>query len=48
MDLSLFAISENLSSEIRKNPAVEIDSGPIEFEFDANGNLSSLEKFAAR
>jgi hypothetical protein len=48
MDLSLFAISENLLPEIRKNPALEIDSGPFEFEFDANGNLSSLEKFAAR
>src|ERR1035438_4098443 len=40
MELGRFALSEQLRSEIEKNPALEIES-TVEFEFDGENNLIS-------
>ena len=42
MRLSNLLMTENLLPEIRVNPALEILGDPIEFEFDSEGNLTSL------
>jgi hypothetical protein len=40
MELARLALSENLRSEVERNPALEIES-TIDFEFDGDGNLIS-------
>ncbi len=47
LELSLFAFSEPLLEEIRKNPALKVVSPPLEFSFDADGNLPPLVDLAA-
>ncbi len=48
MNMSLFGFSENLLPEVGRNPALEVLAGPLDFEFDGDGNLANLEEFAAR
>lgn len=46
LDIGLIALSENLRSEIEKNPILEI-LGPARFmEFDSTGNLADLSVYA--
>ncbi len=46
MELGLIGFSENLLSEIRQNPDLEVIGDPQEIEFDAAGNLISVLKRA--
>lgn len=39
LELSTLALSENLEAEIRRDPRLEIASGPHEIRFDGNGGL---------
>ena len=42
LELSRLALTENLRAEIEADPTLEIIGGPVEFPFDAEGNLVSL------
>jgi hypothetical protein len=41
LELTPLVLTENLRSDIEKNPALEIIDGPMEMPFDAAGNLAS-------
>ena len=44
LELGLIAVTENLLPEIRNNPLLEVAGGPFDWCFDANGNLTSVER----
>lgn len=46
LDIGLIALSENLRSEIEKNPILEILGPARSMEFDSTGNLADLSVYA--
>ena len=48
LEIQLLAMSEHLRAEIEAAPHLEIVSDPFDFEFDANGDLSSLSQVVDR
>jgi hypothetical protein len=47
MELGLFAFSENVLAEVRKDPALAVVSPPIDLPWDAEGNLLKLKELLA-
>ena len=48
LEIGLLALSENLRPEIESMPHLEILGEPWEFEFDAKGDLSSMQEVAEK
>ena len=48
LEIGMLALSENLKAEIEATPHLEILGDPWEFEFDAQGDLSSMPAMAAK
>ena len=48
LEIGLLALSENLRPEIESMPHLEILGEPWAFEFDAKGDLSSMQAVAEK
>jgi len=42
MELGLLGVTENLLSEVRRNPNLEVVGEPIDLEFEPDGNLANM------